>query len=205
MTITDPSTSVSDKPKQPRASHKNVSNAPNYTSRDYVDVEANQFSNFHDDAEEKYLNRIKLRSKLMQIAPDSVPAPSTFEAMLQKCNSELNQLYQKGDTGSDAEKRLARANLEILYAKFGTTNLFNIANSIATSRLQKASIKEYDAMINKPDSAVDAILGVKTDSTQQKIREAKILLNQQGTAYYVRPSLFGMTKAQADAFAAATV
>ena len=140
MTIVDPINSVSDKPKALKASHKNVSQAPTFTSRDYVDVEANHFSNFHDDAEDKYLNRIKLRAKLQRIAPDSVPAPSTFEAMLQKCNKELNELYRTGDSGIPAEQRTARANLEILHAKFGTTNLFNIANSIATSRLQKASI-----------------------------------------------------------------
>ena len=203
MTITDPSTSVSDKPKQPRASHKNVSNAPNYTSRDYVDVEANQFSNFHDDAEEKYLNRIKLRSKLMSIAPDSVPAPSTFEAMLQKCNKELNDLYKAGDSGNPAEQRNARANLEILYAKFGTTNLFNIASSIATSRLQKQSIAEYDALIKNPTTAVDSILG---SDTINAARQSKLDMQKVGSDYYIRPSILGgpFSKAQLKAAAAAT-
>ena len=205
MTITDPVNYVSDKPKAPKASHKNVSQAPKFTSRDYLDVEANQFSDLSDEAERRYLERIKLRSKLQSIAPDSVPAPSTFEAMLQKCNKELNDLYKAGDSGNPAEQRNARANLEILYAKFGTTNLFNIANSIATSRLQKASIKEYDAMINKPSDAVDAILGIDGSSMQQQMREAKTLLQGIGKNYYVRPSFLGGPLSKAQLTAAAKV
>ena len=206
MTITDPTTHISDKPKKAPASHKNAQNAPSFTSRDYLNVEANYVPNLTDDAETKYLERIKLRSKLQALAPDSVPAPSTFEATLLTVNKQLNQLYKKGDdAGNPGPQREARANLEILYAKFGTTNLFNIANSIATSRLQKASIKEYEAMINNPEDAVNAILGKDDASEVQKIWVSKRELMKQGADYYVRPSILGMTKAQAKAYYEATV
>ena len=64
MTIHDPTTQVGDKVKKPQASYKNAKQASNFTIRDYVDVESNFHPNLSDDADIKYLERMKLRSRL---------------------------------------------------------------------------------------------------------------------------------------------
>ena len=203
MTIIDPVNSVSDKPKHAQSSKKTSKQSPHFTSHDHLQVENNIIPDFYNEAEEKYLNRIKLRAKLQKLDASSVPAPSTYEATLRTVNSELNTLYAQGDDSNAATARSARANLEILYAKFGTTNLFNIASSIATSRLQKQSIAEYDALIKNPTTAVDSILG---SDTINNARKSKLDMQKVGADYYIRPSILGgpFSKAQLKAAANAT-
>ena len=53
----------------------------------------------------------------------------------------------------------ARANLGILYSRFGTRNLFNIASDIASARLQKQGIREIEKLVESPTDAVNVILG----------------------------------------------
>lgn len=151
-------------------------------------------------AETDYLKRIKLRATLQQIAPDSVPQPSNFEAMLMSCNKQLNDLYKTGDSGDAAEKVTARAKLEILYSRMGTTNLFNIANTMATARLQKQSIAEIDALIKNPSTSFDVIFGKEEDSTVSALRASKVKMNEIKPP--VRANLFGVgaTKAQMQAY-----
>ena len=173
----DPTSSISDKPKKARASHKNnPSRAPTFTSTDYLDVESNSIPSFHNQAENEYMERIKLRAKVQALAPDSVPAPSDFEAQLLVVQRELNVMYKTSVDGNhDTVAAVkARSNLEILYSRFGTRSLFNIASSIATSRLQKQSIREYEALVNDPSEAVSVILGANSEeNTRWRVMQAK--------------------------------
>ena len=181
----DPTTSVKTKPKAARGSHKNPTQVPEFSSTDYLQVQSNFLPAFGDDQETRYLERLKLRSKLNQIAPNSVPMSSDYESMMQSVLEELNEMYKKDD-------RESKANLEILYARMGSKNIFNIACSIATSRLQKQSIKEYERLVENPTSAVDAILGVGDfGKTNAQVRTNKLWLMDLGSTSGVRTSVLG--------------
>jgi hypothetical protein len=97
-----------------------------------------------------------------------------------------------------------RANLEILYSRFGTRNLFNVAHSIATSRLQEQSIKEFKALVENPSTAVATVLGTGTGhaGVVDATREGKAQIKLLGQTQEARRSIFGMTKAQASAYVA---
>ena len=115
-------------------------------------------------------------------------------------------MYNSGGV-NDANGYKNRANLEILYSRFSTRNLFNVAHSIATSRLQEQSIKEFKALVADPNTAVATVLGTGTGhgNVVDATREGKGQMRQLGQAQEARRSIFGMTKAQATALAGATL
>jgi hypothetical protein len=201
--IKDPLGTVGTKPKKAPGGHKTKS-APNFTTTDYLKVESNVVPNFSDEQETRYLERIKLRSKLELLDPGSVPQASDFEAMLRQVNIELNTMYASGSQNNEAGYR-NRANLEILYSRFGTRNLFNVAHSIATSRLQEQSIKEFKALVADPNTAVATVLGTGagSDNIVDASRTGRRQIQQIGVASEARRNLFGFNKVQLTAAAAA--
>ena len=202
--IHDPLSSVGTKPKKAAGGHKVSKIAPNFTTTDYLKVENNVVPSFGDAQETMYLERLKLRSKLEVLDPGSVPAASDFEAMLRQVNIELNTMYASGGV-NDAAGYKNRANLEILYSRFGTRNLFNVAHSIATSRLQEQSIKEFKALVADPNTAVATVLGTGTGTGNvvDSARTGKIQMKLLGQVQETRRNLFGFNKLQLTAAAAA--
>ena len=155
------------------------------------------------------MERLKLRAKLNQLAPDSVPAASDFESMLSVVQKELNDMYRdsigKGENASNWNAGVtARANLEILYSRFGTRNLFNIASDIASARLQKQGIREIEKLVESPSDAVNVILG--GDAADKKnYRKMSMMqkenLRTMGENYHVRNNLFGYSREQIENYA----
>ena len=156
MATHDPSASVRRKPKAAGAKLPSAKGLPEFSAPNYSDVVKNHLRDLGSEIEPElnYLKRLSLRSKLANTDYSKfVPCASDRELATGEWLEQLNAINASADANQ-------RATLELLFARFNTRSVFNIACELANLRLQKQSVKEIEALIdNGPVGFVNQLLG----------------------------------------------
>ena len=126
---------------------------PAFSAPNAADTEKNHLQGFGNDQNEiQYLKRLALRAQLSAYPAYNSMVPSMSEMEVQT-SYYLNQL---NTMNSNPQMRLQ---VTALCSRFNSTSMFNIAQELATLRMNRESVLEVEALI---DGGVDAWLDNST-------------------------------------------
>ena len=165
----DPTTRVRRKPKGDRPKKAGMGGLPEFSAPNYEDVEKNNLWQIGADSGElDYLKRLKLRQNLAGTAHDRfVPPASDRELAVGRELENLNAL-------NNAQDERSKVALELIFARFNTRSIWQVAQEIAHLKLQKQSINEIDALVsNNVQGFYDNLVIGRNAAAQQREQFAR--------------------------------
>ena len=138
----DPTTRVRRKPKGDRPKKAGMGGLPEFSAPNYEDVEKNNLWQIGADSGElDYLKRLKLRQNLAGTGYERfVPPASDRKLAVGQELAVLNAM-------NNAQDERSKVALELLFARFNTRSVWQVAQELAHLKLQKQSIDEIDALV----------------------------------------------------------
>ena len=175
MSTSNPSNNIRKKSSKKMAQMSSGSaSLPAFSAPNAADTEKNHLTGFGNDQNEiQYLKRLALRAQLTAYPAYNQMVPDMSEMEMQT-SYYLNQL---NTMNRNPELRLQ---VTALCSRFNSTSLFNIAQELATLRLNRESVLEVEALI---DGGVDAWLDNSTGPASNGAYRASGRANFAATAH----------------------
>ena len=160
MSIENPTNRVHKKQGKPLPKLAGPGQLPSYSGTNPAETEKRKLTGFADLSEIDYLKRLSLRSNLAG-TPYNVYVPdlSEHEIVVGSFLEKLNNLNR------DPTKRMVMQNL---YHRFNSSNLFNIAQELASLKMARQSVQEMEALVDHGvESMVEKATGVDSASAKR--------------------------------------
>lgn len=161
MSTENPTNRVRKKPGKALPKLAGPGQLPTYSGTNPIETEKNKLYGFAEvDGEINYLKRLALRSSLTgSVYGGFVPDLSEHEIVVGDFLQKLNDLNR------DPAKRLIMQNL---YHRFNSSNIFNIAQELASLKMARQSVQEMEALVDEGvQSFTEKATGVNSASAKR--------------------------------------